>query len=181
MLILLVCLSLPLTPNRARAAEKEPVINRMESARVRIGEVEKQQRETLSHLFTINQRIKDISKRKTRVNARMWNQEARVRSLAQEVLTLEEKSAKQKEALNVHLRQLYHGHRQGAVRWLFTAQSPVELERERRFLKLIVDADHRQLEAHLADLRHLKRKRAELRTMVARLARMQRDVRTEEA
>lgn len=155
-------------------------VEKIESARAGIGETEKQQREALSNLFEINQRIKDIAKKSAKLNDRLMGHEGNVRALAQDVQTLESKSVAQQNLLNARLRQLYHDRNQTAFQWLFSAQSPVEMERAHRFLKLMVDSDHRQLKRYLAGLKELRDKRVALKGMVAQLARVQKDVRNQE-
>lgn len=156
------------------------VEDQIQSARARISETEKQQREALSHLFVINQSIKDIAKKNARLTEKMMDHEANVRTLAQDVHALETKSAQSQTVLNKRLRQLYQDKNQKSFQWLFSAKTPVELDRAQRFLKLMIDSDHRQLKGYLADLRELIAKRAKLRGMVAKLAKMQKDIRAQE-
>lgn len=157
------------------------VAGQIQSARASISETEKQQREALSQLFVINQRIKDIAKKSARLNERMLEQEGHVRALAQDVQGLEAKSQQSQELLNKRLRQLYQGKSQNSFQWLFSAQTPVEMERAHRYLKLMIDSDHKQLKRYLAGLRELQAKRSRLKDMVAKLARMQKDVQAQES
>jgi septal ring factor EnvC (AmiA/AmiB activator) len=166
----------------ARAGEKPPdVADQIQSARASISIAEKKQREALGHLFAINQRIKDIAKRSARLNEKLMDHEANVRTLAQEVQRLETKSDQHKELLNKRLRQLYHERSANSFQWLFTAQTPVEIERAQRFLKLMIDSDHKQLKMYLTNLAELRAKRNTLKGMVGQLAKMQKDVQSQES
>ncbi|WP_160341124.1 hypothetical protein, partial [Escherichia coli] len=78
------------------------------------------------------------------------------------------------------LRQLYQQRNCESFQWIFSARSPVELERNHRFLKLMIESDHRQLKRYLVQLRELQNKRQHLRTLVAGLSRMQKDVQGQE-
>src|SRR6185312_12687286 len=152
----------------------------IEVTRAGISQDERRQREALGHLFLINKKVKDIAQKESQLNRQLLAKEATVRSLAQDVQRLEQRKDEQKLLLNKRLRQLYQERGDGSFHWLFSAQSPVELERNRRFLRLMVDSDHRQLKSYLSDLRNLKNKRAELKRNVAGLASMQKQVSEQE-
>lgn len=161
-------------------ATGENLENQIQSTRATISEAEKKQREALSHLFVINKKIKDISKRRAKLNETLLQREGIVRATAQEVQDLEEKSEGHKDMLNQRLRRLYQERSQDSFQWLFSAKSPMEFERNHRFLKKIIDSDHRQLKGYLAHLRELKHKREQLKGRVHELARAQKDIEAQE-
>lgn len=163
----------------AVAAEPVPESAILE-ARSSISETERQQREQLAHLFVINKKIKDIAKKKAQLNDRLMSQEAAVRAMAQDVSELEERSEKHKAMLNKRLRQLYQGRERNDFEWLFSAQTPVELERNHRFLRRMIDSDHKYVREYLNHLQALRKKRKELSAQVARLLGMQKGVQTQE-
>ncbi len=164
----------------ASASVDSDVAGRIQSTRHGIQESEKQQREVLSHLFTLNKNIRDIAKKKARLNERLIQQEANVRSLAHDVYTLEGKSVARQESLNHRLRQLYQEQRQSGYQWLFTARSPVDLERNHHLLRKVIDSDHATLKSYIRDLKALREKRTQLKSMVARLAGTQAQMRLHE-
>ncbi len=153
-----------------------PVDQRIESTRLTISEADRQQREMLSHLFTINKKIREISRTRSQLSHKLLERDAMVRTTAQEVAALEEKSERQQSALNSRLRRLYQERKVPAMQWMFSAKSPMELEKQHRFMRIMIDSDHAQLKRYLTHIRGLKTKRNELKTMVAGLARMQREV-----
>jgi septal ring factor EnvC (AmiA/AmiB activator) len=120
-------------------------VDRVQTARASISEADRKQRETLSHLFTINRRIKDIARENASLNRKLMSQEASVRVLAQEVNGLRDRSERGRELLNKRLRRLYQEERHTSLEWLFSARTPVEVERDQRFLRLLVDSDHKRL------------------------------------
>lgn len=158
----------------------EGVVDRIESTRASISKTEKEQRETLSHLFSINKRIKDIAKKSARLTARQMEQEAGVRQTAQDVQSLERKSEQRQGLLNKRLRQLYQERRGNDFQWLFAAQTPVEIERNHRFLKLMIDNDHHQLKQYVVSLKELRQKRTHLKSLVAGLMQTQKEVHVQE-
>ncbi len=162
------------------SADEDAPADAIQETRTSISETERQQREALAHLFVINQHIKDIAKKKARLNEKLMSQEAAVRSTAQDVAELEEKTEKHKEMLNHRLRQLYQGQSRNNYQWLFAAQTPIELERNHRFLRRMVDSDHHYVREYVSHLEHLKKKRSELATMVSKLMGMQKGAQGQE-
>lgn len=163
------------------SAEEQPTpADNVDSVRASISAAEKQKREVLGQLFKLNQSIKEIARRRANLNQKFMQQDATVRSLAQEVDALKQKSQAHKEMLNQRLRRLYQTRGQKDFQWLFSAQSPLEVEKHHRYLKLMIDSDHQHLRTYLGDLAELRRKRDQLRGKVARLLQMQKEVQAEE-
>jgi septal ring factor EnvC (AmiA/AmiB activator) len=154
---------------------------KIEETRASISEAERKQRESLSNLFVINKNIREIARKRAKLNEKMLAQEARVREAAQEFREMEERSERHKVNLNHRLRQLYQGRNQDTIHWIFSAKSPVDFERNHRFLKRMVDADHKQLKIYLLQLKELRQKREQLKGLVAGLSRMQKDIQAEES
>jgi murein hydrolase activator len=179
-LILALQLAHAQAPAGTSPAADENIADQIQETRAIISEAEKRQREALSHLFVINKKIKDISKRRAKLNETLLQREGTVRELAQEVQELEELSEQRKGMLNQRLRRLYQERRQDSFQWLFSANSPVEFERNQRFLRKIIDSDHHQLKAYLAHLKELKAKREQLRGRVLELARTQKEIEVQE-
>lgn len=173
---------LPLLLNitHAQTVTSPEVLDQIQVTRAKISEDERIQREALSRLFVINKNVKDMAQKQERINQRMLAQEANVRSLAQDVQTLETRSDQQKGMLNKRLRQLYQERDRDNFHWLFSAQSPVELERNHRFLRRMIDSDHKHLKSYLASLQNLKTKRSELKEMVLHLAQLRKLAQTQE-
>src|SRR5262245_17089795 len=103
-------------------AHAEEPTGAIQETRSSISETERRQREAMAHLFSINQRIKDIAKKKSQLNDKLMTKEAEVRESAQDVNELEEKAGQQKDMLNQRLRQVYQGRSRTNIQWLFTAQ-----------------------------------------------------------
>lgn len=165
-------ISLPLA-----SAEPDGAI---EETRSSISETERKQREALAHLFLINKRIKEIAQQKARFQDRLFSREAAVRETAQDVLEIEKRSDEQRDLLAARLRQLYQSRAQNELAWIFSAKSPVELDRNRRYLRKMVDSDHRQLNEYIQQLRSLQRKRAELAGLVRNLLSLQKSAQAQE-
>jgi septal ring factor EnvC (AmiA/AmiB activator) len=172
-----------LTPLALAQPEVKPppeIVDQIENTRASISQDERQQREALSHLFLINKNVKDITHKQAQLNDHLLSLEAQIRAAAQEVGALEERSEKQKGMLNKRLRQLYQERKQDDFHWLFSAQSPVELERNHRFLRRMIDSDHRQLKVYISNLTALQKKRSQLKGMVAHFAGLQKAIQAQE-
>lgn len=181
MLGLLLALQLAHAEDPALTQQAPTVLDKIQVTRASISEDERRSREALSHLFVINKKVKDITRRQESLNLNLLNHEANVRTLAQEVNVLENRKEQQRGMLNKRLRQLYQERDVDNFHWLFSAGSPVELERNHRFLRRMIDSDHAQLKIYLSGLEELKHKRGELTKMVTRLATMQKEVQNQEA
>jgi len=164
----------------AQSWDPGALVDKVHSARAEISATEKAQREALKHLFEINRNIKELAKRNARLSEKMLNQEANVRALAQDVQELETRSKQYANLLNRRLRQLYQERGENSVRWLFSARAPVEAEKHHRFLRLMIDSDHKHLKRYLATLRERSVQRGKLKGMVEKLARMQKDMKVKE-
>lgn len=151
------------------------------TTRATISEAERKQRESLSSLFTINKRIKQIAKKRAGLNDKMLERESKVRVAVQELQDLEAKSENHKGMLNKRLRQLYQNRNGDNFHWIFSAKSPVEMERNHRFMKRMIDSDHKQIKGYVAQLVELKNKKNQLKNLVAGLSQMQKDVLAQEA
>jgi len=173
----MIWLALALQIAAAEDVNPEDVI---QETRESISETEKKQREAMAHLFSINQRIKDIAKKKAQVSEKLMAREASVRAAAQDVAELEDKADSHKNMLNGRLRQLYQGQTHRSFQWLFSAQSPVELERNHRFLRRMVDNDHRYVVEYLRKLEMVKQRKKELGSMIAQLLHMQKGAQGQE-
>ncbi|MGE4130098.1 MAG: murein hydrolase activator EnvC [Bdellovibrionales bacterium] len=159
---------------------QESLVETIEETRSSISTTEKKQREAMSHLFTINQRIKEISKRRASVNRKVSAKEAEVKSLAQDLHQLEGKSHERREALSHRIRQIYQAGRRPSMQWLFESQTAAELDRRTRFLKRMADSDHRYIQQFIVHLEQKKRKKANLTDSVRQLIGLQKQVLTQE-
>lgn len=156
------------------------VLDRIQSTRASISDADRRQREALSHLFMINKRIRDVASRSARLNESLMQHEADARTAAQEVLDLEARSDRHRDLVVKRLRQIYQERGLGSFQWLFIGKTPVEMERGRRFLRLMADADNRRMRTYLTDLRDLRRKRNTMKNIVARLVAVRKDIRARE-
>lgn len=171
---------IPLFMHLANADSLEEM-DKIESTRASISEDERRQREALRNLFVINKTIRTIAHRQETLNKKLATQEVEVRTLVQGLQQLETRAEQQKGLLNHRLRQLYQERNNDDFHWIFSGvSSPVELERNHRFLRLMIDSDHQQLNTYLLNLKELQAKRAQLKGSVVRLASLQKQAQSQE-
>ncbi len=159
---------------------KAAVDEQMNEAKETLSDVERSYREGLAELFSINKNVRDMAQRRHELNLKMMEHEARVRWTAQDLDDLQSRTDLRRERLGKRLRSIYQSRYRKGIEWLFSARSPVELERNQRFLKKLAIDDYRALKRLLVDLRHVREKRKELEKLVARLIRMQKNVKSQE-
>ena len=134
---------------------------------------EQAERQLLGTLYSINQRMKDMSKKRDRLTDRRLVNEGDVRLLARHIAALEIRLKSQQEAMSRRLRGLYLLNGQTAMRSLFSAQNSLEFDKNLRFMKRISDRDYGLIKNYEKSLRVLTKKRRQLDSQVRSLARIQ--------
>ncbi len=157
-------------------AESPNLSQEVEKAKEQLAEAELAERQLLANLFTVNQRMKDMSKKRDRLTDRRLVTDGDARILARSIAQLESRILAQKAGMRRRIRSLYILNGQTAVRSIFSAQGAVELDRNLRFLKKITDRDYSLLKDYDRSLKQLKRKRRELESQIRRLAKIQNDI-----
>lgn len=145
-----------------------------------VSEAERKQREALGSIFAINKEIQEIAKKRAKLHSKVMQHEAQVKTMAQEVATLEKNAEFQQEQLNKRLRQIYQNRKHSYLQQLFSARSPLEFQRQHYLTKRMLDADHRHLKTYLAALEELQAKRTQLKAQVGFLLNAQKDVQRKE-
>lgn len=172
----LICVSFLLISVELQAQVDDDLKSEISGAQSVISEVDRAQREVMSHLFTLNKEIKHNANRRGQLSSRLMECEANVRSAIQDMQTLESKSTILKERLNKRLRSLYQTQGRHSFQWAFSAQSPMAFDRSQRFMKKIIDSDHEALGRYVLMIRALDRKRARLKSLVTELAQAQKEL-----
>ncbi len=143
------------------------------AAQKKVLAAEQAERQLLGTLYSINQRMKDMSKRRDRLTDRRFVTESDVRQLAAHSARLEGGLKFQREGLRRRVRGLYLLNGQTAMRSVFSSESSVEFDRNLRFLKKITDRDYGLIKNYQKTLTALQKKRQQLDRRVRSLARIQ--------
>lgn len=139
----------------------------------RVLELEQRERQLLGTLYSINQRMKDMSRRRDRLTDRKLAAEGDVRSLARVTGELEKRIDQQRRSLSTQVRQLYLLNGQSVMRTLFSSQSAMELDRNLRYLKRFTDRSYSMIKTFERTLNTFRTKRRQLDSQVRHLAKVQ--------
>lgn len=164
----------------AQAPETVAPEDRHQQVKERYLETEQAERQILGTLYSINQRMKDMSKRRDRLTDRKLAVEGDVRMLARNIAELERRLDQQKTGLSRRMRELYLIHGQSAIRSLFSAQSALEFDRNVKFLRRVTDRDYGLIKDYERSLKTLRVKRRQLDNQVRRLVRLQNELKNQE-
>ncbi len=143
-------------------------------------EAEQAERQILGTLYSINQRMKDMSKRRDRLTDRKLVLEGDVRLLARNIAEIEIRLSHQRGGLSRRVRQLYLFHGESAIRSLFSSQSALDFDRNLLYLKRVTDRDYGLIKDYERSLKTLKGKRHQLDIQVRRLAKLQGELKNQE-
>ncbi len=135
----------------------------------KVATTDEQSRKVMSALYQINQRMKNISKRRDILNNKVLGAEANVRALAKDTAALELKIKEQRSQLSKRLKAIYMLGDEGVVRVIFSSASAQDLNETLKYLKLISDHDYKLIKAHERNLRLLQVKNSLLTAEVRQL------------
>lgn len=168
-------LALSALSSRADSSSSE-----IELAKQKLLDAEKTERQILGTLFSITQRMKDMSKKRDRLTDRRLASESDVQVLAKQIAELEIKLENQSEEMRVRIRRLYQLNGQATVRLLFSSQSSVEWNRNVKFLKRLTLRDRDVIQEYQKSIKHLLKQKSQLKNEVKTLTRIQRDLKNQE-
>jgi septal ring factor EnvC (AmiA/AmiB activator) len=144
------------SPSKAVPIRKlEGLTKDYEETKKSIIEKEERQRQIMSALFQINKKMKKIVTEQTVLNDEKMVLEASTKTIADRILSLEEKMKKQKIDLREKLSAIYKLGGQGVARVIFSSINSADLERNLKILGIIAEKD-------LASIKEYSATRAEL-------------------
>lgn len=131
------------------------------------------ERQILGTLFTINQRMKDMSKKRDRLTNQLLGTQSDIKSIAGHIVNLEKRLANQRGDLKKAMREMYLLNNQGTLRIIFSAQSSFEFERNLKYLRWLSESSQKLIKNYENNLALLKRKRQQLGGKVQNLSQLQ--------
>lgn len=150
------------------------------TSKERIIQAEKSERGVLSELYSINQKMKKMSRQRDQLTDRMLAASGNVKSTARDVAELEEKIKIQKGVLSKKLRALYKIRSSGILPVLFTAKSSHELDKTLKYLKAYSERDYELIRDHQTNLRKHNKKQKKLELEVLNLVKYKADLKSQE-
>jgi murein hydrolase activator len=164
-------------------AEASPVNEgaRLQVVKEQYLQAEQAERQLLGTLYSINQRMKEMSRKRDRLTDRKFATESDVRVLARNIAELENRMGSQRQGLGRRIRELYLLGGQTTLRTLFSAQSALDLDRRLRFLKRLSDRDYGLIKDYQKSLNTLVAKRKQLDGRVRHLVQLQNSLKNQES
>ncbi|MBX7231282.1 MAG: peptidoglycan DD-metalloendopeptidase family protein [Bdellovibrionales bacterium] len=141
---------------------------------------ESTQREILSSLYLINQKMKGLSRHRDRMTNRLFASQADASLIAQQVVRLERQLGSQKQILRKRLRGLYLFSGPSVLRTLFSSQSPTQLDKNFKFLKILTERDYLLFKDYEKTFHTYLSKKNKLTQQVRRLTQLQKGLKSKE-
>jgi murein hydrolase activator len=141
---------------------------------------ENDERQILANLYSITQRMKNMSKRRDRLTDWALSAEADVRALARDIARLQSRLRVERAGLSRRLRALYELQGESAFRSIFSSQNSLELDRNLRFLKKVAQRDYGVIRNYQLSLRTHTKKRLEIQRQIRHLVRLQNQLKNQE-
>lgn len=131
--------------------------------------VDQKSREVMGTLYQINQRMKNMSKRRDIMNNKVMYIEGNVKNLARSAAELELLIKTQRQHLSKRLRAIYKLGDEGVARVIFSSASAQDLDQSLKYLKIISEYDYESIKNFEKNLLVLVKKRERLRKEVKNL------------
>ncbi len=138
-------------------------------------------RSLLGNLYEINQKIKTMSEKRSKLNDEMLSTKGDATALAQSIAQLELKIDFQKKLLSRRIRILFKMGEQGTLQTIFSSQTAFELDRNLAFLKRIADRDYELIQNFEINMKLIKNKRLKLKKNIVRLVSMEHRLKNQES
>lgn len=127
---------------------KKQILEAFNSGKTNLEELETQKRETLGALYKINQMIQKINIEKARLMENLLSQESKVNDLTNVLDGLQAKISSEKKKLRAQLRTITQLSGQGALRLVFSNKTSHDLDRDLKFLNLMVGRNYKGLKEY---------------------------------
>ncbi len=138
-------------------------------------------RTVMGSLYTINERMKTMSRKRDILNDKILGTESDAKALAKSAGELELQIKDQRRVLARRLRAMYMIGDEGVVRILFSSASAQDLDQSVKFLKLVSDRDLGLIRALEKNLIAFKKKKDRLNQSVRNLISLRGSLRNQES
>lgn len=152
----------------------------IESTQKKLVEQEEKKRKVLADLYQINQSIKKIQYRKERSINEIKFFDSKIKKANFKIIELEKNLGAQQTQLNKRLRSLYKFSGHSFLRAIFSTQSPGDLDRNLKMLKIVSDRDYKLLRSYEKNKMHYGKERKRLRYMIQKISQLEGQIKEEE-
>lgn len=174
----MILLSLLFSTSLARAAD---IVTEAQSTRNQITDSESERRDVLGELYTIQKRVKDISKVRARLNALMLSSDGDAQALARSVALLEKELSAERRQLARRLGFLYRWSSPNLMPFMFSSASAEEFERNLRYVRLLSEKDFQYLQNYQQTLKAAHQQRSKLHSKITILISLKKQMSVEES
>lgn len=154
----------------------ENVVSQYQNEKTKFLQKEVNQRNVLSDLYNIKIQMKRINKDKTKLQTKYAKVQTKYDILNQTVENLESRIDKQKIEIRRRLSFMIKFQDLSFLKLLFSSQTPVELDRNLKLLKLLTEKDFVSLKSYFKDINTLIVKRDQLKKEKETLAQLRNSV-----
>ena len=137
-------------------------------------------RKILGNLYSINKKMKKITKKRARLTNKMLYAKGSVKNTARDIADLELKIKDQTKLLRKRMRALYILGGEGIMQVLFSSTNSHDFDQNMKYLKIISDRDYELIKSYKNNLRELNHKRDSLKKEVQTLVRLRERVKSQE-
>jgi septal ring factor EnvC (AmiA/AmiB activator) len=144
-------------------------------------QTETEKRRILGSLYSIDQRMKKISQKKSRLTDEMLHVQVGVRDSAKTIAVLEQEIEQQKSQLHHRLRALYKLSGESYLAIMFSQNTSEGLDRTLKYMKIITDSDYQLLKSYQHNVSIYQEHRKKLNTEVQKLLALEGHIKQQES
>lgn len=165
--LFLVLLFIPLWAWSEPSAD--PLKQKIDTIQSKVSKAEASHRQLIDQISGLNRRIQQMATQRAKINEKMLDSEGDAQQLAFEVRELEQLVREKRGKIGKYLGQIYQMQNPSVMTFLFSGQSAGEMEKNRKFLKLLSERDHKLFLTYQESLKKVKETRTALNNEVRRL------------
>lgn len=147
-------------------------ISHLEEAKDRIHQSALEKRRALGQLYKVSVGLKEMAHRQSRLNEQLFSLQGDIEDLTETIQALELKSEHLTKALKRQMRSMYMMKGQSLPSVVFSSRSPLDFERQLKYLKTITTREADLLAQYSQSQKALVKKSAQLQKEWERLGRI---------
>jgi len=164
----------------ASEADAESILKKYQEIKGDIVSHEEKKRKVLADLFTVTLGMKKINKRRELLMNEKHHVETRIKKAAAALQGLAVDLNEQRGLLRSRMRGLYKFNGQSAMRLIFSSQTPADLDRNLKMVKIVADKDYLLIRSYEKNLRSFSRETRVLESHKRRLSAIESELKNHE-
>lgn len=164
----------------AQVDDAQKLAEKYQAIRKDLVKDEEERRKVLSDLYKVTHIIRKIQRRRDDLLYERNKVAQRIKDAGEKIELLKSRLNAGRAKVAGRLRALYKFNGQGQMRLLFASQSMAELDRNVKMLEIVLQRDTAMFERHQKGIKLYGEQQARLKRDLARLARLEREIETQE-